>query len=512
MRKILLTFVLLLAPTLLAETADLRFVYTTLSADLTNTGQRFALNTRWHNDGPDPANFINVIVTGTPTPFYVLSVATSGYPCYPALDGSSFSCQNPSLPAGAEAELVLQMITPTTPGNFSVKVELRSAGTDPTPANNIATVNATLAESPYADLVLSPTSQLHRTDGNAETSVPFVVTNTGGATIHNLIAVFMLPVSSDVPPLSAAGEGWSCAHPAYGPQAIVCTRPTLNSGQSAPITVTMVTPERGELTVHARVGGEGFSDPSPNNSLATATVSSVEPAAEPLERILIPLTGGDAPGQGGSLWRVETTALIDSNTQLDLGPVACGDMPICLPVTYPLHRPFRLPANGFNGGDSPYGEFIFVRAADEGKVHINSRVYDVSRQTETAGAEIPIVHERQFNAGLISIVGIPVAPQYRHTLRIYDLEGRDASEVTVRLFANEETTPRTSVRRELTAPESEHGVYPAYLQLDPGQLINLAGITSLRVDVEALFPGSRVWSFVSVTNNDTHHVTTFSAN
>lgn len=511
MRKILLTFVLLLAPTLLAETADLRFVYTTLSSDLISTGQRFALNTRWHNDGPDPANFINVIVTGTPVPFYVLSVATSGYPCYPALDGSSFTCQNPSLPAGAEAELVLQMITPTTPGNFSIKVELRSAGTDPTPANNIATLNATLEASPNADLVLSPTSQLHRTDGNAETAIPFVVSNQGGNTVHNLIAVFMLPVSNNVPPISATGEGWSCGHPAYGPQAIVCTRSSLNPGQSGPITVTTVTPASGELTVHARVGGEGFSDATPSNSLATATVSSLQPAAEPLERILIPLTGGDAPGQGGSLWRVETTALIASDSQLDLGPVACADMPICLPVAFPLRRPFRL-ANGFTNGDLPYGEFVFVRAADEGKVHINSRVYDVSRATETAGAEIPIVHERQFTGGTMSIVGIPVATHYRHTLRVYDLEGRNNAEVTIRLFANEETTPRVSVVRALSAPESEHGVYPAYLQLDPGQLMSLAGLTSLHVDIEPVTPGLKLWSFVSVTNNDTHHVTTFSAN
>jgi hypothetical protein len=511
MRKILLTLALVLAPTLLAETADLRFVYTTLSADLTATGQRFALNTRWHNDGPDPANFINVIVTGTPAPFYVLSVATSGYPCYPALDGSSFTCQNPSLPAGAEAELVLQMITPPSAGNFSVRVELRSAATDPTPRNNVATLNAALEASPAADLVMSPTSQLHRTEGGAETSIPFVIANNGANAVHNLIAVFMLPVSNNVPPLSASGDGWSCGHPAYGPQAVVCTRTSLAAGEVAPVTVTTVTPDDGELTVHARVGGEGYSDATPANAYATATVSSTAQAAAPLERILIPLTGGDAPGQNGSLWRVETTALIASDSQLDLGPVACGDMPICLPVTYPLRRPFRLP-NGFNGGDSPYGEFIFVRAADEGKVHVNSRVYDVSRETETAGAEIPIVHERQFSAGTLSIVGIPVAAQYRHTLRVYDLDGRDGAEVTVRLFANEELTPRVSVVRALTAPESEHGVYPAYLQLDPGQLMSLAGLTSLHVDIEPVTPGLRLWSFVSVTNNDTHHVTTFSAN
>jgi hypothetical protein len=33
----------------------------------------------------------------------------------------------------------------------------------------------------------------------------------------------------------------------------------------------------------------------------------------------------------------------------------------------------------------------------------------------------------------------------------------------------------------------------------------------LRVDIEPLDPTLRLWSFVSVTNNDTHHVTTFSS-
>ena len=56
-----------------------------------------------------------------------------------------------------------------------------------------------------------------------------------------------------------------------------------------------------------------------------------------------------------------------------------------------------------------------------------------------------------------------------------------------------------------------HPVIPGYLQLELGQLLPLAGISTVRVDVEPTDPALKLWSFVSVTNNDTHHVTTFSA-
>ena len=70
--------------------------------------------------------------------------------------------------------------------------------------------------------------------------------------------------------------------------------------------------------------------------------------------------------------------------------------------------------------------------------------------------------------------------------------------------------------RTLTGPSVAHTtsvgpVQPATIQLEIGQLLALGGIDTLRVDVEPLDPTVRLWSFVSVTNNDTHHVTTFSS-
>jgi hypothetical protein len=507
---------LLLTPSLFAATADLRITTMTISGDPTMTGERFAVTMRWRNDGPDSAHFLLLTVTGNPVPFYVLSVATSGWPCYPNADGTSFSCQNAQLVPGAEAELVLQMLTPPAPGPFALRAEIHSAETDPQPANNVAQLSMNIAAAPAADLAISPFSQLYQTTAGAQVTIPLTVSNSGPNEVRNLTAVITQPVSSAPLPFSADGEGWSCGHPAYGPQAIVCTRNHLAAGEVAPITVTgTAPPSDGTLTFNARVRGEGHSDPLTANDASTATIKvGTGVPAESWNRVFIPLTGGDVPGSGGALWRTETTVLIDSDTQLQLTPIICT-RPVC--DDFPLHRPF-VTTSGLHGG-STSGEFVYVHPEDESKLFLNSRVYDVNRLGETAGSEIPVVRGEDFRSTPISLLGIPVSPRYHHTLRVYDYDSIDGAQVTIRIYADEETVPRLSTTRALTngvglAGQPGGGLpsHPASLQLEIGQLLSLSGIRTLRVDVEPVDAATRLWSFVSVTNSDTHHVTTFSAN
>jgi hypothetical protein len=321
-----------------------------------------------------------------------------------------------------------------------------------------------------------------------------------------------VPVSRTPQAFTAQGEGWSCGGLTYGPQAVICSRSRLESGVTAPITVTTIAPPTdGTVTIHARVRGETHSDPFNANDSATlnvqvGTTTTTPPPPPPQlwSRVLIPLTGRDVPGANGSLWRTETTALISSDTPLEL-PLLGGNSP--------LRRPFNVLNQGWVGA-SPLGQFIYVRQEDANRLHLTSRVYDVSKFEETAGSEIPIVRESDFSTAAASIVGIPVAPQYRHTLRVYDAHGRNGARVRIRIFANAESTPRAVVERTLNVPapqpSAEFVSYPAYLQLDPGQVTALAGVQTLRIDVEPLDEGLSLWSFVSVTNNATHHVTTFS--
>lgn len=520
LRKALLALAVLIAPALLAQSADLRIASVLPSGTPTLTGERFAITVRWRNDGPNAASFVHLSVTGAPKPHYILSVATSGWPCYPDPEGTTYLCQNATLAPGAEAELVLQLLTPPTAGPFSLTVRTSAAEHDPNPANNTVTLTFNIAAAPAADLSISPTSQLYRVGANAPVTFPIDVRNAGPNPIQNLYAVITVPVTANLPSFTASGAGWSCAHPAYGAQAVICTRPRLNAGESAPLEVrTNAANPSGTHTYSIRVRGEGHSDPIVGNELATVTVTTEqEQATETWTRILVPLTGGEVPGSNNARWRTETTALISSETQIGIEPNACRFQSVpCDPVPLPLNRPFDARGTLVGFGDSPNGQFLFVREEHEPRLHLNSRVYDASRTEQTAGAEIPIVRESRFINAPVSIVGIPVAPHYRHTVRVYDLDGRNGAQVSIRVYANDELTPRVAVVRALAVPAGavpvlaqQYSSHPGYLQAELGQLLTLAGIDTVRVEITPLDPAVRLWSFVSVTNNETHHVTTFS--
>jgi hypothetical protein len=519
MRKTLLVLSLLAVPSLFAQNADLRITAFNFSTDnLAQTGQRFQLELRWHNDGPAPARNVNVIVTGSPVPFYVLSVATSGWPCYPTPDGTSFSCQNAQLDPGADGVLLLQMLAPPTAGPFRLRAELRAAEADPQPSNNVAEKTFELAASQSIDLALSPSTQTFVATAGEPLAMPVNVTNNGDRRIDTVIAYISIPLTDNLASFTAQGPGWTCGHLAYGPQAVICTRRDLEPGQTAPLTITTNAPATdGSLTVTTRVRGEGHSDPFTANDIATATIRVGEetpPPAEEWSRILIPLIGADLPGTNNALWRTEVTAMIANDTDITIAPAGCEP---CPPSGLPLRRPFDVYEYGVAGFlRNGIGQFLYVHAADEAKLHLNSRVYDVSRTAQTAGSEIPIPRGNDFTSAPVSLLGIPVAPQYRHTLRVYDLGAHQNGQVLIRLYANGETAPRAAVVSNLSVPQgarpTDAGLpsHPGVIQLELGQLTPLAGISTLRVDIEPVTPGLRLWSFVSVTNNETHHVTTFS--
>jgi hypothetical protein len=524
MRKTLLVLLLLIAPGLFAENADLLITNHTLNRAIATTGERFTFDLSWRNDGPDAARNVRVEVSGTPNPFFILNVATNGWPCYPLADGSSFLCQNARLDPGASANLVIQMLTPPSAGTFRLRASVTSAVPDPNLSNNTIEVTAELAAAPSADLSMTPTTQLQVASPGEQVSMTVDIANESDHEIDNPIAYFAVPVTDEQPSFTVDGDGWSCGALVYGPQAYICSRSRLAAGVHAPITITTrARQSEGSFTIYGRVRGEAHSDPFTLNDAATMTVRVGEDEVEPpppveWKRILLPVLGADIPGTGGSLWRTEVTALMATDAQLFVRPNICDFAQACAGPVFPLRRPFDAYATRFVGFvEGAVGQFVYVRDIDEARLHFNARVYDVARQAETAGAEVPVPRGDDFTNAPVSLVGIPVAPQYRHTLRIYDLDARAGGQVQIRLYANAETTPRATLVRTLNVPQGARmldGInlpsHPGVIQLELGQHLSLAGLQTVRVDIEPIDAGLKLWSFVSVTNNDTHHVTTFS--
>jgi hypothetical protein len=490
MRKTL-SALLLIAPSLFAQTSDLRVIELTATRTTLQTGERVQVSMRWRNNGPDPAENIVAELGGDSGIFVVTGAGTSGWPCEPSQAAASFVCRGASLAAGAEAQMVVTLRAPARGSVLVLPATVRATTHDPVPENSTRNLLIPLTPAQLeADLTLMPREQTHRATPGTQLSMPFLVVNNSLADAQNVIALFAAAPGSLIP-IEASGEGWSCEHPTHSPWIVLCLRSRLGASSPSPITVTTTAPQNeGNYLFSARVSAEPIYDLNAANDASSATITVGNPTAPPAgpayRRILVPLMPAEVPGANGARWKTDTSILTSGVAiEPQLGTLAGG-------------------------------QFIYVAEADEARVQLNARVWDVAREAQTAGSEIPIVREREFTSSTIVLLGIPVAPHYRHTLRVYDFDGRSGARVGIRVYADSETTPRASVTRTLgvvsndKATSAQLPVHPGYLELDPGALTPLGGISTLRVEIEPLDEGLRLWSFVSVTNNETHHVTTFS--
>lgn len=161
------------------------------------------------------------------------------------------------------------------------------------------------------------------------------------------------------------------------------------------------------------------------------------------------------------------------------------------------------------------GVMLFYSPEHEATIHFSLRVQDMSRQALTWGTEIPVVREHEFRTGRLSLPQIPLDARFRPMLRIYDVD-RHGGSVAIRFF-DEDGVLLAEESVELIVPEGYQrgdGLlyydywYPAWAQV--GDFVarhpQLAGNDRVRIEVEPQ-AGVRFWAFVSVTNNETQHVT-----
>jgi len=158
-------------------------------------------------------------------------------------------------------------------------------------------------------------------------------------------------------------------------------------------------------------------------------------------------------------------------------------------------------------------------------VAVNVRVQDVSRQSQTWGTEIPVVREAQFRRGRFSLLDVPLSIGFRQMLRIYDPDATPSGQVIVRFYRvvpSVDTTydPMNPPTKDILVGERSIGLNTEarpgtpLFNLGYAELPNLAdlpevqGTARIRIEVEPVAPTQRAWAFVSVTNNETQHVTT----
>jgi hypothetical protein len=494
---------------------DLEIVSINLDKPVIHNGERVHITVRVRNNGPDAAQHVFLDFDRTYYRFYLDATAPAGWTCeHPEAMPIAVSCQTASFPAGADVEFKTTILAPSyDPEPFRIGVTLNSSIIDVGDGPNFRQLELDLLPSTtVADLaIVAPPDRSGVVPGTV-LQMELRPRNNGPADAHN---VFYSIDPFGFVLTAAGGDGWTCTPRGGGSG---CTRPLLAAGAEAPVIVKFTVPEaEAPVDLITRLVAEDVRDTNFFGSNLSDTRIGVG-AADAWQRILIPLIDAESHGANGALWRTDVSMLVLGDTAPEIHPEACEVFLECFPYTTPLRRQFDLLQSGFNVSSGAGGQFIYVRAEDAGRVRFNSRVYDSSRFDATAGSEVPVVREPQFRTDTVALLNIPIHSQYRHTLRIYDADARNGARVAIRIYAGDEEQPRATVIRTLSVPSNNNSttsallpVRPAYAQLDPiDLLLNGADFRTMRIEVEPLDAGLRVWAFASITNNETNHVTVIS--
>lgn len=159
----------------------------------------------------------------------------------------------------------------------------------------------------------------------------------------------------------------------------------------------------------------------------------------------------------------------------------------------------------------PKPSFIYVPKALARDMQMSLIVEssDTLHPEERSYTELPVVRESDFREGKIQIVGVRMDDGFRKTLRIYGLNGSEGAHVVVRVFALRSTTPAYEhvywLQPQAGKNEAGLDAAPSFnMECDLSAYVDNYGMP-VRVEIEPLTPGAKIWGFVSITNNVTQH-------
>jgi hypothetical protein len=507
---------LALAAPVFGLTGDIAVSGLTSSKATLTTGERFVLTVRVRNNGPDAAPMLVTLQQSWPGLYLAIDTPPEWRCTEPTRVTDTVSCFTNTFNTGQSGDMTVTMLAPrtvpTVPEGYEITARVTGAYEDPVTANNSRSITLGLTASPSnVDLTLTtPVNTLTVLPGTP-VEIPVVAQNRGPADANN--AIIRFAYGTELTGYTFTGTGWNCAQ--NGEREVACIRPLLRANESSTLFVRFTPTTETPVVLNGSITAEGINETLGTNNFVNVSVGVG--TSESWHRILVPVTATNIPGAFGSLWNTDISMIFMASEKPEVLPAQCAETPTdCFTPSAPLRRPFDARQHGYiiTSPNDIGGQFLYVRLNDANQVRLNARVYDKSRDDETAGSEVPIVREDEFTSEVMSMLNVPVAPQYRHTLRVYDEHAVDGTPVIIRVYANDQQQPKATVVRRLTRPADTRGTTsallpsrPAYLQMDLREVTSLDGLTAVRVEVEPAIAQTKLWSFIAITNNDTHHVT-----
>jgi hypothetical protein len=212
------------------------------------------------------------------------------------------------------------------------------------------------------------------------------------------------------------------------------------------------------------------------------------------------------PGAHGSQWNTQ-------NYVRNRGPIELWTIPYlgknALPIVTPLPLPVfvRTPIDN-EARDG--GLLVLAPVGTEKWLAYSSHVVDESRRRTDAGTELPVVHEREA-APQIELLNVPLTNESRQTLRIFDFDAVDGRRVQVRIDVEGRESlffDAILTQRIVCVTTPCYPRHPTYAVINLDADPRLRGAGSADITILARTNDAPLWAYVSVTNNDTQHVTT----
>jgi len=234
------------------------------------------------------------------------------------------------------------------------------------------------------------------------------------------------------------------------------------------------------------------------------SVSAYAQAVVP-EAILLPVWLLDPlEGANGSIWKTELWIRNAGQAPIKIG-IDCSIL--CPEYLLAPGAADREPTLSLRLPGDP-GQYLFADSRYAGDLQISLRIRDLSRQASTWGTELPVVRGADLRVGKIGLLDVPLESRFRQTLRLYSMTP-EPIDVIVSFFEIPAQGPEAALATRTLTIKPATDSAPGYVQLLDfvSAIPELGGRERVYVEVrsDSLLP---FWGFISVTNNETQHVTT----
>ncbi|MEA2462785.1 MAG: hypothetical protein QOJ98_532, partial [Acidobacteriota bacterium] len=223
---------------------------------------------------------------------------------------------------------------------------------------------------------------------------------------------------------------------------------------------------------------------------------------------LFPLTFA-GPGAHGSQWRSENIIRNDAAVEVATVPLIWDGYSVpevILLTPIPVGQRAAMPEEPEDGG-----LYLYVPRGLEKWLTYSSHIVDRSRSQSDRGSELPVVRAEDTSAE-IRLPDIPLRPLFRAHLRVYDFDTETPRNIRI-VVTKEDGTNVFISRRIFSTFECVNppcfNPRPPYATIDLSAIPELADAGEVDISVRSETNDARLWAFVSVSNNNTQHVTMY---